>query len=148
MVPRPRSCAGKPLLIALAFLPLAGCQYSFQVKAVREGDAYVLRAKGGDGHFSPKACVRSLAVKEAGRTIWQIENPRNGWEGDCRQDFPVVYGRAPEGFATVVPAEPLRPGVAYTINGSGVAGLYGAFSVRADLSVANEKKAKARRLSW
>ncbi len=47
-----------------------------------------------------------------------------------------------------MPAEPLRPGGAYTIAGGGVARLYGAFSVEADLRVANEKRGKARRLSW
>jgi hypothetical protein len=134
--------------LLLAVAPLASCQYSFRVKAVREGDLYVLRADGGDGHFSPEACIGSLAVKEAGRTIWQIENSRNGWDGNCGVDFPIVYGRAPEGFETLVPAEPLRPGAAYTISGGGVARLYGAFSVEADLRVRNEKRGRARRLSW
>jgi hypothetical protein len=60
----------------------------------------------------------------------------------------VVYGRAPQGFETLVPAEPLRPGAAYTVSGGGVARLYGAFTLEVDLRVANQKRGRARRRSW
>jgi len=71
--------------------------------------------------------------------VWRIENTSRGWPADggrCeRADFPIVYGRAPEGYATVVAAEPLRPDGRYAISGAGVARYFRAFRIRADLSV-------------
>jgi hypothetical protein len=133
-------------VLVLASLAAGGCQYSFPVKAVRQGDVHVLQARGGGGRFAPKACIHSLAVRQAGQTIWEIRDARPGWQGMCGKDFPLVYGRAPDGFETVVPARPLEPGASYTIHGGGYAGLYGAFSVNGDLTVKNEKGAEARRL--
>lgn len=130
--------------LAVTGLGLAGCQYSFPVKAVRHGESYVLQAEGGSGRFAPKACIRTLAVKRAGETIWEIHNPRNGWDGACDKDFPLVYGEAPKGFETVVAARPLAPGMLYTIEGAGVARLHGAFAIKADLKVVNGKRARAR----
>ena len=121
-----------------------GCQYGYAVQAERRGDQVVLTAKDGGGRFAPHACVRDLEMQEIGvdgqaRTVWRIENSGRGWPaegGRCeRTDFPIVYGRAPEGYATIVAAEPLRPDGRYAISGSGVARYFGAFRIRADLSV-------------
>ena len=138
----------RPLAGAMLAVALGGCQYSYQVFAERRGADYVLNAHDGSGRFSPHACVRRLAVVEAGRTIWEIANPANGWPGEggtcLRTDFPLVYGRAPAGFETRVAAVPLRPEGNYLIVGEGVSRYHGRFRVTADLQVVNARGRDAR----
>jgi len=140
---------GAPLAAAALALLAGGCQYSYRVRAERHGDSYVLTARDGDGHFAPHACVRRIAVIEAGRTIWEIENPGNGWPHEARRcdstSFPIIYGRAPAGFATVVAAVPLRADGDYVIVGEGVARYHGRFRLSAGLEVVNASGRDARR---
>lgn len=69
-----------------------------------------------------KACVGGLAVHEKSdammRPVWTIS--ARGRE--CRTLKQVVYGQAPDGFDTDVPAAALKSGVRYTLVGYGLTG--------------------------
>lgn len=69
-----------------------------------------------------KVCVGGLTMHEksddVGRPVWII-----GARGrECRSLKQVVYGHAPDGFDTVVPAAVLKSGVRYTVVGYGLTG--------------------------
>ena len=77
---------------------------------------------GVDPAKPEKACLGGLAVHELSnammRPIWSIE--ARGRE--CRGLRQIVYGEAPEGFATTVSPVPLKPGVRYAVVGYGLTG--------------------------
>lgn len=77
---------------------------------------------GVDPAKPEKACLGGLAVHELSnammRPVWSIEARGR----DCRALRQVVYGEAPEGFATTVQAAPLKPGVRYAVVGYGLTG--------------------------
>jgi hypothetical protein len=74
---------------------------------------------GVDPARPERVCVSSLAVHEMSdammRPVWTISTTGR----DCRRVKQAVYGQAPEGFATDVPAQMLKPGVRYTVAGHG-----------------------------
>jgi hypothetical protein len=77
---------------------------------------------GVDPAKPEKACLGGLAVHELSnammRPVWSIE--ARGRE--CRGLRQIVYGEAPEGFATTVSPVPLKPGVRYAVVGYGLTG--------------------------
>ncbi len=77
---------------------------------------------GVDPAKPEKACLGGLAVHELSnammRPVWSIE--ARGRE--CRGLRQIVYGEAPEGFATTVSPAPLKPGVRYAVVGYGLTG--------------------------
>lgn len=66
-----------------------------------------------------RACVGGLAVHELSdammRPVWTISARGR----DCRPLNQVVYGQAPDGFDTEVPAQALKPNVRYAVVGHG-----------------------------
>src|SRR5690606_14886050 len=77
---------------------------------------------GVDPAKPEKACLGGLAVYELSdammRPIWTISATGR----ECRKLTQVVFGRAPEGFDTDVPAAALKPGVRYAVVGYGLIG--------------------------
>ena len=77
---------------------------------------------GVDPAKPEKACLGGLVVHELSnammRPVWSIE--ARGRE--CRGLRQIVYGEAPEGFATTVSPVPLKPGVRYAVVGYGLTG--------------------------
>lgn len=76
---------------------------------------------GVDPTASAKACLSGLEVQEVSdvaRAVWSI----SATQRECRPLRRVVFGQAPEGFAAVVPAAGLKPGVRYTVVAHGWTG--------------------------
>jgi len=78
---------------------------------------------GADPARPEQACVSGLTVHEMShammRPVWAI----SAHGRDCRQLIQVVYGQAPKGFDTDVPAQGLKPGERYAVVGYGRTGM-------------------------
>lgn len=74
---------------------------------------------GNDVAKPEKVCVDALSVQDVSHSrmapVWSIQAEG----GRCRRLEQVIYGQAPKGFETIVPASPLRAGVRYYVSASG-----------------------------
>jgi hypothetical protein len=136
-----------PILILL--LPLQGCDYNYPIQATMVDGR--LAFESGDraykcftnirvsamGPLAPDPARDSIPdLMERGRAQ---ELARAAWKTDavatyeCKGYFPVVYGAAMPGI-TIVPAKPLRIGVAYEVSTYGPegAGGRGCFRINPD----------------
>lgn len=108
-------------LVLLSAASVAACSAMIQVH-ISGGLEQPVATFGVDPANPEKACVGGLAVHETSnammRPVWTISARGR----DCRALKQVVYGQAPEGFGTDVPAAPLKPGVRYVVVGYGLTG--------------------------
>lgn len=113
-----------PLLLAPL---LASCQPpEFAVRAAFFGNALAFVA-ADPGESEAVGCWREGIVVDDGlRPVWGFRSPGTG---ECRRLFPLLYGRAPEGAETSVPASRLEPGRLYLFVGDATAGVSGAFAL-------------------
>jgi hypothetical protein len=148
------------LLFAIAALALLGsCSPPwYEIVARRDGPATVFDARPqGEWPFrKDDNNVRSafLVVRDAGQIVWKIE-ARNtpSCDKQAQRIFPLTYGRVPRCYAATVPAQALRPGAVYTINGMGAdygSGDYGYGVFRYGETIANLDGDEATRAtrSW
>lgn len=113
-----------PLLLA----PLLGsCQpRDLAVRAVFIGNALAFVA-ADPGHSGSSFCWReATVVDDSLRPVWRFTGPRTG---QCGGLFPIVYGRAPEGSTTAIPASRLETGRLYLFIGDATAEVGGAFAL-------------------
>jgi len=107
--------------LATAAVVLAAC--SAMIPVTISGSLDRPMATFGVDPASPeKACLSGLAVHETSnammRPVWTISATGH----ECRQLTRVVFGEAPEGFVTDVPATALKSGVRYVVVGYGWTG--------------------------
>lgn len=108
-----------PVALAGAFL-LSSCQPSqYRILAVAYAGQVALTVSAEDRGNPLGATARTLSVRDRERVVWEIEQ-----EGRCAtpsqaQPFPVVYGRAPDCYRVVIPAQPLEPASLYLVTGDG-----------------------------
>ena len=115
-------------LAALLLAPLlASCQPpEIAVRAAFFGNALAFVA-ADPGDADAQGCWSEGAVVDDGlRPVWRFRGPRTG---QCRNLFPIVYGRAPDGAETAVAASALEPGRLYLFIGDATAGVSGAFAL-------------------
>lgn len=112
-------CTIAPLLL------FSGCSYGYDVIAELHGRNIIFKTDARGGWFSPEPCVESLEITSGRTVVWRIE--RAAPLEECRNDFPIQYGRAPAGFRQVSLPRPLKPNTVYEINGYGAAMYRGAF---------------------
>lgn len=112
-----------PLLLLAPLL--ASCQPpGILARAVFIGDslAFVAADSGDDG----MRCWHEAAVVDDGlHPVWQFNG---AIAADCRQTFPLYYGRAPGGAETSIEAHKLEPGRLYLLVGNAVAEISSAFA--------------------
>lgn len=114
----------------LAFLLLApllaSCQPpEYRVRAAFVGNALVFVA-ADPGDADAVGCWREgTVVDDALRPVWGFSGPGTG---DCRELFPLFYGRPPAGTEVAVRESRLEPGRLYLFVGNATAGVSGAFS--------------------
>lgn len=112
-----------PLLLAPL---LASCQPpQYAVRAVFIGNALAFVA--GPGQADATGCWREgTVIDDSLRAVWGF---RGSGTGECRNLFPIYYGRPPEGAGTAVPASPLEPGRLYLFVGDATGEVSGAFAL-------------------
>ena len=127
-------------LLLLLVPPLHGCSYSYPIWAtVIDGR---LAFESGDPGYdcftnirvtpvdAPEPDPALLAIEEPMQRHFALARVRDAWMTDaiatyeCKGHFPVVYG-APMPEITIVPARPLRIGVAYEVSTYGPKGTGG-----------------------
>ena len=118
---------------------LSSCSADYPVNAVfLEGRLAFVGAEK-DWFFGETGfCPRYFSVRdESGKTVWRIENATDNVKCNI---FPLFYGVVPEDWRPAVPAEPLKSGHLYIVNGAGGDQYHGAFRYRERriLGVTNE----------
>ncbi len=115
--------------VLAAAVILSSCSADYPVNAVflKGRLAFIGAGKGwffGETGF----CPSYFSVRdESGKTVWRIENATDNIKCEI---FPIFYGVAPENWQSVVPAEPLKSGHLYIVNGAGGDQYHGAFRYR------------------
>ena len=112
---------------------LASCSYSYPVEVtIKHGEVVFDVDQKLDG------CLSFLNIVDltSGSSVWRLE--REDRTNSCQRQFPIAYGRAPEGLREVKKAKPLRPGVLYRIEGFDPVRYYGAFNINSDGSVSSQ----------
>lgn len=123
-----------PLLRALAMLAasaaIASCTLNYDVRATFVNGRLAFMIE--DDTAERPQCPDSFAVEdEDGTTMWEFSMPRvSGPQPRCQVVSPLIYGKAPAGASTIVPARPLVSGHLYLIEGWGDGSLSGAFRYR------------------
>ena len=106
---------------------LGGCSYDYEVRAQGSGTGVTFLVDSPGGWLKPLPCVDRFEINSTHATVWQIERIRADKLPRCGNDFPLIYGRLPPGFRTVVAPARLEPGILYNINGFGRVTYHGSF---------------------
>lgn len=144
---------------ALLVMPLAaqlvGCSYIYPIRATVIGGRVAFES--GDSAYgcftnirvsdrgprAPDPAIEAIAdplkkgeAMERARAAWQTDHVQTY---ECKADFPVLYGAPQPADAVIVPAKPLRTGVAYEVATFGPkgAGGRGCFRISAARRVEN-----------
>jgi hypothetical protein len=125
----------RPLVVAplLFILALVGCSYHYDLKAIELGGkiAFMPEKEKGTGCFS-----YFYVTNEAGELVWKLDAGRY-LPPPCEDMFPIVYGSVPNGMTDTVPAQPLRAGVLYKVDGWDGDAYSGAFRFRQGIIIVN-----------
>jgi hypothetical protein len=118
------------VFMAVFFVSLvSACAYEYQVQVHFDSNAVIFSATGEGGWFGPDPCADNLQVLHGSSVIWHIERRAETGSSPCENDFPIIYGKAPDGYEIVVSPQPLQAGANYQISGYGRAMFSGSFEV-------------------
>jgi hypothetical protein len=120
-------------LVAVALLATS-CSSSYPIEVTFiNGKVAFSASKRLDG------CLNYLEVKsESGELMWRFEGPFR--HSECHNDFPLIYGSAPQSAASSTCAKRLLPDIRYYVAASDGDSYYGSFRVRRVLSIESDPK--------